>query len=274
MKTILVPIDYSENSFNALHYAVNIAEHIKAKVVLFHVFEVPVTTTEMPVIIMSPEELEGINNSKMNEIVNELKAKHNIEIVVESAPGYSVEEIARKIKYLDADLTVVGIRGVSRLSELVIGSVATGVVRHADHPVLIVPEHAQFEAPTKILFASDNMGISNPNTFKFLKEFATLFNSEVAVLNMTHKTDSSNDSEAPLIIDYSNFLQGINISYHTIEGEDIAESINSFLNTFNADIIVNIPRKHSFFDKITHESNTKKLAFHTHVPLLSLPDLE
>ena len=63
MKTILVPIDYSDNSFNALHYAVNIAEHFKAKVVLYHVFEVPVTTTEMPVIIMSPEELESINNS-------------------------------------------------------------------------------------------------------------------------------------------------------------------------------------------------------------------
>ena len=271
MKTILVPIDYSENSFNALHYAVNIAEHLKAKVVLFHVFEVPVSTTEMPVIIISPEELEGINNSKMNEIVDELKAKHHIEIVVESAPGYSVEEIARKIKFLDADLTVLGIRGVSRISELVIGSVATGVVRKADHPVMIVPEHTEFKVPSKILFASDNMGISNPKTFNFLNEFANLFNCEVAVVNMIHKTNSKENN---LKIDYSTVLPGINLSYHTIEGEEIAECINDFLATFNADIIVNIPRKHSFLDAITHESNTKKLAFHTHIPLLALPDLD
>jgi len=274
MKTILVPVDYSENSFNALHYAVNIAEILKAKVVLFHVFEVPVSTTEMPVIIISPEELEGINNSKLNEIVNELKVKHNIDIVVESSPGYSVEEIANKIKYLDADLTVLGIRGVSRISELVIGSVATGVVRKADHAVMIVPEHTEFKAPSKILFASDNMGVSNPKTFKFLNEFATLFDCEVAVVNMVHKTNSTNDTESPLKMDYSSVLPGIKLSYHTIEGENIAECINDFATTYNADIIVNIPRKHSFLDMITHESNTKKLAFHTHIPLLALPDLD
>jgi nucleotide-binding universal stress UspA family protein len=274
MKTILVPIDYSDNSFNALHYAVNIAEHFKAKVFLYHVFEVPVTTTEMPVIIMSPEELEGINNSKMNEIVNELKAKHNIEIIVDSGPGYSVEEIARKMKFLDADLTVLGIRGVSRISELVIGSVATGVVRKADHPVLIVPENAIFLAPKKILFASDNMGISNPKTFKFLTEFASHFNCEVAVVNMVDEVTIPNDMESHLKMDYSKVLQGIKLSYHTIEGEDIAECINDFLNSFDADIIVNIPRKHSFLEKIAHESNTKKLAFHTNIPLLALPELD
>ena len=274
MKTILVPVDYSENSFNSLHYAVNMAEHMKAKVVLFHVFEVPVTTTEVPVVIMSPEELEGINNSKMVEIVNELKAKHNIEIVVESAPGYSVEEIARKIKYLDADLTVLGIRGVSRLSEYIIGSVATGVVGKADHPVLIVPEHAEFKIPSKIIFASDNMGVSNSNTYSFLHDIALLFGSEIAIVNMVSKIDTSNNIQSQLQIDYSSFFTGINISYHQIEGEDISEAINDFVKTFNADIIVNIPRKHSFFDKLKHERNTKKLAFHTHIPLLTLPDKE
>ncbi len=273
MKTILVPIDYSENSFNALHYAVNIAEHIKAKVVLFHVFEVPITTTEMPVIIMSPDQLEGMNNSKMNEIVKELKEKHHIDIIVVSTPGYSVEEIVRKMNYLGADLTVLGIRGVSLISELVIGSVATGVIRKANHPVLIVPEHAVFKVPTKILFASDNSGVSNPATLNFLKEIASLFNCEVAIVNMIHKLENA-EQEALLAIDYSSVLQGINTSYHQIEGEDIAESINDYLTTFDADIIVNIPRKHSFVENIIHESNTKKLAFHTHIPLLALPDMD
>ncbi len=270
MKTILVPIDYSENSFNALHYAVNIAEHLKAKVVLFHVFEVPITTTEMPVIIMSPEELEGINNSKLNEIVNELKLKHNIDIIVESAPGYSVEEIVRKIKVLDADLTVLGIRGVSRFSELVIGSVATGVVRKADHPVFIIPEHCEFKIPSKILFASDNLGVADPKIFNLLRDYATFFNCQITIFNMVYKLDSYQNNK----MDYSKYFPGIELIYKTMEGENIDECINEFQKEYNADIIVNIPRKHSFIDLLSHESNTKKLAFHTNIPLLALPDLE
>ncbi len=269
MKTILVPLDYSENSLNALEYAAHLADDLKAKIVLLHIFELPVSSTEMPVITVTPGELEEIHNSKMKEIADKIHQQHTIEIKWECIPGYSVEEIIRKIKSIDADLTVMGIRGVNLISELLIGSVATGVARNAEHAVLIIPENAKFNAPKKILFASDNMAVANNKTFNILHTIANQYQSEIAIVNV-----SNNTKNEIKLMDFSNHLKEIKFNHHIITGDDISSAINDFNNTFHADILVNIPRQHSFFDKITHESNTKKFAFHTPIPLLTLPSFE
>ncbi len=51
MKTILVPIDFSEASINALDYAIEIAKLWQAKLILFHAYHIPVAPIEAPVVI-------------------------------------------------------------------------------------------------------------------------------------------------------------------------------------------------------------------------------
>jgi nucleotide-binding universal stress UspA family protein len=54
------------------------------------------------------------------------------------AVGHPTEEIVRAAAAADADLIVVGARGLGTLKRLLLGSVSEGVLRHADRPVLIV----------------------------------------------------------------------------------------------------------------------------------------
>ena len=49
MKTILVPIDFSETSDNALNYAVNLAKQLSANILLLHVNTIPVYNNEQDV---------------------------------------------------------------------------------------------------------------------------------------------------------------------------------------------------------------------------------
>jgi nucleotide-binding universal stress UspA family protein len=274
MKTILVPLDYSDDSINALHYAVKMAENLNAKIVLLHVFEVPVTVTDMPIVLMSPDELETLNNNKMIEIAKNLKIKSPIEIEVQSIPGYTVEEIAKKIRTINADLTVMGIRSVSHLTEIFIGSFSTDVTLKANHPVLIVPEKASFKAINKILFLTDNTEIANNPSIVFFKEIIKFFNAEIAFLHIITKKEQSESIGLYVSMDYSNIMSDIKFSSHIIEAEDIHEGVNKFMNQFPVDLLVTIPHKHSFFERIRHESNTKKLAFHTPIPMLTLPDIK
>jgi nucleotide-binding universal stress UspA family protein len=273
MKTILVPLDYSDDSINALHYAVKIAEEIKAKVVLLHVFEVPVTVTDMPVVLMTLDELEKINNIKMIEIANKIKQNNVIEFEVQSIPGYAVAEIARKIRTIGADLTIMGIRSVSHLTEIFIGSYSTDVTIKANHPVLIVPEKAPFKPINKILFLTDNTEITTNSSINFLKELVKHFNAETAFLHILTKKEHSDLNGLYVSMDYSNLMSDIKFSSHVIEADDIHEGVNKFITEFPADLLVTIPHKHSFFERIRHESNTKKLAFHTPIPMLTLPNI-
>lgn len=272
MKTILVPLDYSDDSINALNYAVKLAEILKAKIVMLHVFEVPVTVTDMPVVLMSPDEMETLNNSKMTEIAKDINKTNQVKIEVQSIPGYTVAEIARKIKTIDADLTVMGIRSVSHLTEVFIGSYSTDVTLKANHPVLIVPEIAEYKAINKILFLTDNTELNHNPSISFLKDVIQILNAELAFLHIATSKEHSETSGLYVSMDYSDIMRGIKFSSHVIEAEDIHEGVNKFMSQFPADLLVTIPHKHSFFERIRHESNTKKLAFHTPIPMLTLPD--
>jgi nucleotide-binding universal stress UspA family protein len=69
----------------------------------------------------------------------EQKAKSG-DVQVESTirEGNTVQEITRLAKEESFGLIVVGVRGVSKLRELLLGSVSEGVVKHASRPVLVV----------------------------------------------------------------------------------------------------------------------------------------
>lgn len=63
-------------------------------------------------------------------------------------------------------------------------------------------------------------------------------------------------------------LQQYGPAFHYVNDSDFMNGINTFVDEHAIDMIITIPRKHGFFDNFFKESHTKKLAFHTHVPLM------
>ena len=57
MKTIIVPTDFSPIATNAMNFAADMAANIDASVMLFHVYQVPVSMSDVPVVMVSAEEL-------------------------------------------------------------------------------------------------------------------------------------------------------------------------------------------------------------------------
>jgi nucleotide-binding universal stress UspA family protein len=150
---ILVPLDGSEHSVQALQTSIQIAKKFGGKLTLLHVYSItvapivvpePTTLTPSGVPVVTPMEV-----SRMIEAAREAgkrilddgeqKAKSE-DVQVESTikEGNTVQEITRQAKEGNFDLIIVGVRGVSKLRELLLGSVSEGVVKHASCPVLVV----------------------------------------------------------------------------------------------------------------------------------------
>ena len=113
MKTILVPTDYSDVASNALHYAVELAKSSNSKIILLHAYQIPVPTGEVPIMIITPQELEDENTKRINNLKKKITDKTKGKIVIESLvrAGFTVEEITNVIKEKDVDLVVMGITG-------------------------------------------------------------------------------------------------------------------------------------------------------------------
>lgn len=141
IKTILVPTDFSEYAAHAYQWALDLADHSKAKVLLFY------ATPSLPY-LAAPESMFYTDLAKLkHELIAEAEKqmtefagkKGASAVMVETriGVGEAVWEICKVAEETHADLIVMGSHGRTGLSHVFLGSVAEQVVRHAPCPVLV-----------------------------------------------------------------------------------------------------------------------------------------
>jgi universal stress protein A len=140
IKTILCPIDFSEISANALEYAVFLASHHHAELLILHVVEQLHEFEHYQVLVLTPQELaekmEEQAYEELNRLTEQIKKTIKVETVVRQ--GKPFVEIIKEAREKDMDLIVMASHGRTGVSHMLMGSVAEKVVRKAHCPVLIV----------------------------------------------------------------------------------------------------------------------------------------
>ena len=143
IRNILVPIDFSECSRKALHYAGAFARLFNARITLLHVFR-PLQGGggEMGAIdyLALENESRACCERQLEELAREELGK-GITFEVEVRNGHTVSEITRAAKECEADVLVVSTHGRTGIRHALLGSIAESVVQHASCPVLVVREH-------------------------------------------------------------------------------------------------------------------------------------
>jgi nucleotide-binding universal stress UspA family protein len=141
MKTILVPIDFSDATPRVLDAARELAGAFAAKIVLLHVSE-----PEPDFVGFEPGPI-----AVRATIARDFKKEHQqldaartqlgdgLNILALHIQGPIVDKIIAEAQQHSADFIVLGSHGHGALFELLVGSVATGVLRNAGCPVLVVP---------------------------------------------------------------------------------------------------------------------------------------
>ncbi len=143
LNKILVPIDFSDYSKNALKYAVNFAKLFNAEILLIYVVEpviyppdfsmgqiaIPTVTTEF-----DDRAKEELNKLAKNEIPQQLK----VSIIIRT--GKPFVEIIDTASEADVDLIIIATHGHSGVEHILFGSTAEKVVRKAPCPVLTLRE--------------------------------------------------------------------------------------------------------------------------------------
>jgi nucleotide-binding universal stress UspA family protein len=142
MKTILVPIDFSDCVPDLTAMAVRLAKALGARVVLLHV------SAPEPEFIGYEPGPQSVRDSIAQQLAELHRRMHNLEALLTdegvavtalTIQGYPVDKILEQSVKLEADLIIMGSHGHGALYTLLVGSVAEGVMRKSDRPVLVVP---------------------------------------------------------------------------------------------------------------------------------------
>ncbi len=136
IKQILNPVDGSEHSIHSTHHAIELAKLLDAKIVLLHCHE------RFPIVLSEPYFQQAVNEitKASDELIEPfIKMVEKAEVpfdvrILEGPPGVKIPEAARIEKI---DLIVMGSRGVTDFTGLLLGSVAHQVLHKSDCPVFI-----------------------------------------------------------------------------------------------------------------------------------------
>ena len=142
MNTILCAVDFSDVATRVASVAGTMAMAFDARVVLLHVAPPEPSFVSFEPGPQSERDFRAAELRQEHRDLQTLAEALEAEgVTVEPlmVPGATVEKILDEAERLEADVVVLGSHGHSALYDLLVGSVAEGVMRKAKCPVLIVP---------------------------------------------------------------------------------------------------------------------------------------
>lgn len=153
IEKILVPLDFSPASVQALDYAVSMAKQFRAAIHLVHVYppdEASSAAGAGHLLLQSAEAIE-----RLNEELTGIHRKHVPTFRPENChirAGRPYEQIINLAREINVDLIALSTRGHSGLKHLLLGSTAERVVRNASCPILVVRKRKQKSKVTRKSF--------------------------------------------------------------------------------------------------------------------------
>ena len=273
MKTIIIATDFSPVSTNAVNFAADMAISIDASLLLFHAYNIPISYSDVPVMLVSVEEMKKTNE----ELLSGLKDKLNhitsgkIKIDTEARMGNTVDELEELCKKIQPFAVVMGAMGHSGIEKIVFGSTTLTAIRHLTWPIICVPPGKEYgKGIEKIGFACDFKQVVETTPVQFIKQMVKEFGAELHILNVDYKNKNFKPDTPEQSFLLHNMLEDVKPQYHFINCIDTEDGINEFAETNNLDLVITIPKKHKLLEGIFKPSSTKKLVFQSHIPVMCL----
>jgi len=264
MNTIVALTDFSVASDNALRYAATLAQKTGAGLALLHVYQVPVTMNDMPVILISADELKKNADKRLLQAKEELESGFGgLAIHTESLLGDVVYEVQQWCKRNNPLAIVIGTHESTGAERLFFGSNATSIVRHMTCPVFTVPQtYTQFHF-NQALLATD---LSNMDAFPAGK-ILQLVQALQLQLQVVHVEER--EADRPFSLPQLEVLQP---SYHWIKEEDVNQCLLKLVQQPQTDLLIVLPHEHNLIERLFFNLHTEKLIHHTSKPILTIKD--
>lgn len=279
MKKILVPTDFSPNADRAIDYAVRIAKLNQATLYIIHacdhLYEVDMEN------VLSKEEYNKKQTEeafgKLEMIRQSIEETEQVLVGIKLYSGTVTDTIVVAAEEHNADLIILGTLGISGIRDRIFGSKTAYVISNSSIPVLAIPIEYDWSPPAKFLLAINRFNevneILNP-----VFDLAGVFKAELLI---TVFTDNENEESSEYLEDekkinsatdklkatYGNLV----IRSEHLSGRNFEDSINDYIEENSIDLLAMTTHKRTLIGSIFNRSLTRKMSYHTKVPILAIP---
>ena len=271
MEKILYATDFSKNAENAFNFALKMAEKSQAELIMLHVFNDPAVWTYP--YTKDPFEIKRQATkawkNTLQELFEQYKTSVKVKYVALENPSV-VKAILSVIKKENPGLIITGIKGKSKIKEVIMGSTTQALVQQSPVPVLAIPENAVYRDYKKILYTSDYLE-SDIQAIEQLIDLVQDYDAAIKAVHVSTYNEFLGDQKMEWFKDLVNEKIGDKrITFELLLSDNIFKKLNDYMNENEFDMLVMLEKERfGIIDKWFHDDLVRKMEFRTSIPLLS-----
>lgn len=276
MNHILVPIDFSKDSINALEHSILIANKLDFDIRLIHVkrknadYNASFNLNDFDEVLIS-----GIEDN-FESMIRTYKKDIKGEIDFRVREGRIYTEISNQAKYGDSDMIIMGTHGVSGFEEKWVGSNAVRVVSHSNCPVITIRYNFPKREIKKIILPIDASKETRQKV-PFVAHLATIFKAEIHVVDVRDNNKASTKKTLEgYMTQVMKYLRRRKIKCvcESLKGKNLADTIIEYAILSDVDLIA-IMNEHSERSKqIWLGPHAQQMVNHSPIPVISFQSKE
>jgi nucleotide-binding universal stress UspA family protein len=286
IRRILAPVDYSECSQYACRYALKIACKLDAELKLFHTYYSPAfdlielagavqTQTQLKeevTINLEESEKETAESfiKGLKDYINEC-GMNPVNISYEIVPGVPEDEIIRYSEKYEPNLVVMGTHGKGSGVAAIMGSVTAAVITRIAFPIMAIPEKYTFigEKNVKNVLYVTEFDESDFLSLKKLMNLTEQMNLDIHCVHIGEDPDSWDKVKMEGLMEYFRNAYGkTQVRYSFVNQKNLLEDLDQLIKELNINILSLTSHRRSIYDRLFKPNITKKLFYHTSIPLL------
>ena len=290
MKTILIPIDFSDGTLMTCAYAIQLAGGKETQLFLYHIYpdQLMIPDSSFPAGIDSDAflntefiyELRTHAEKNMQEFAGQVEAYladkkiDNITIdylVTGGDPEWEITEICNNI---NPEFIVMGTRGEGKKGFLE-GSMAERIMIKAKVPVFAVPNSVEKPGLKNIMYATD----FNESDYRRIQLIIDIFehldsNFHIVHFELKKKILEDRQMMDALKNSLRNEYPGQKLSFHLLDADSKSDALRQFTKEKGIELIAFIAHKTNVFQNLFSKEIHKKDFFKLELPMLALHEVK
>lgn len=276
MDTFLIPVDFSDVSYNAAQYAVDMAEELNAqKIIFYHSYK------DAPIDVSRSEQGRNpYHEAAIKHLKTMVGKLHRIKTLTDRIllladdqnVRAGVEEI---VNVHQVSIIVMGVAGLSDIENTLVGRHTLAVADSGAAPLLIVPRDHQLRSIKKVCYATDLIDVETETPINSIVQLVRPFHAEMHIVHVDYALKCQSPATLLGQKQLMRYLDELSPVFETIsDHKDTAAGIYSYVKKQGVDLVLiaskNYRKNHHFLQRIFHRSVRKKLLNMTDVPVVLL----
>ncbi|WP_036153222.1 universal stress protein [Maribacter forsetii] len=274
---ILLPTDFSKNSWNAIQYAIKLFENKKCSFYILHTYSKETHGLDSLTLLDPDEAFNKMSELKSRQGLGNILVRlskfqnknHQFHVVSESTLlSNAIKTLNKELRF---KMIVMGAKGMTNQKGETYGKQTLDILKQIRKcPVLIVPTKVDFNYPKEIVLSTNFNTKINVSEIKYLVDIAKLSNASIQVLSLTapHKLTFNQKRNKVFI---RKQLKDVAHKFNSLRNVNMAIALSCFVEIRESNMISYIDRKPSFWERLGFgKLSLRKLGYYANVPVLAL----